>query len=74
MAKFGGHVLRHLASRLIRQGSREGGRQTKNLVLAFFLKLLQLLLCLYTIFGFSNVKAVFKKVLFVAYRFISCFF
>jgi len=37
VAKFGGHVLRHLASRLanvIRQG-----RQTKNLVLAILLKI-----------------------------------
>ena len=34
VAKFGGHVLRQLASRLVRQG----GKQTKNLVLAIFLK------------------------------------
>ena len=37
VAKFGGHVLRHLASRLvnvIRQGGKDRWRQTKNLVLA----------------------------------------
>ena len=33
--KFGGHVPHHLASYVIRQG----GRQTKNLVLAIFLKI-----------------------------------
>ena len=37
MAKFGGHVLRRLASRLANV-IREGGRQTKNLVLAIFKK------------------------------------
>ena len=31
VAKFGGHVLRHLASRLANV-IREGGRQTKNLI------------------------------------------
>ena len=34
VAKFGGHALRRYASRLanvIREGGREGGRQTKNL-------------------------------------------
>ena len=31
VAKFGGHVLRRLASRLVNV-IREGGRQTKNLV------------------------------------------
>ena len=35
--KFGGHVLRHLASRLANVIS-QGSRQTKNLVLAIFLK------------------------------------
>jgi len=37
MAKFAGHVLHHLASRLVNviwQGGRKGGKQTKNLVLA----------------------------------------
>ena len=34
-AKFGGHALRRLASRLANV-IREGGRQTKNLVLAIF--------------------------------------
>jgi len=33
--KFGGHALHHLASRLSNV-IRQGGRQTKNLVLAFF--------------------------------------
>ena len=33
MTKFGGHVLRNLASRLANV-IRQGGRQTKNLVLA----------------------------------------
>jgi len=37
VAKIGGHVLRHLASRLANV-IRQGGRQTKNLVLAIFLK------------------------------------
>jgi len=32
-AKFGGHALRHLASRLV-NAIRQGGRQTKNLGLA----------------------------------------
>jgi len=35
VVKFGGHALCHLASRLARQG----GRQTKNLVLAIFKKI-----------------------------------
>jgi len=35
--KFGGHALRHLAYRLANV-IRQGGRQTKNLVLAIFLK------------------------------------
>ena len=38
VAKFGGHALRHLASRLANV-VRQGGRQTKNLVLAIFLKI-----------------------------------
>ena len=61
VAKFGGHALRYLASRLanvIRQGGgREGEKQTKNLVLAIKKKLFYncfTLLC--TISGFSNVK------------------
>ena len=37
VAKFGGYALRLLASRLANV-IREGGRQTKNLVLAIFLK------------------------------------
>ena len=39
VAKFGGHALHHLASRLahvVRR--REAGRQTKNLVVAIFKK------------------------------------
>ena len=36
MAKFGGHALYHLASRLAnvikQEAGRQGGRQTKNLV------------------------------------------
>ena len=42
VAKFGGHALRQLASRLvnvIRQGGIQGGRQTKNLALAIFFKI-----------------------------------
>jgi len=35
VAKFGGHALRHLASRLANV-IRQGGRQTNNLVLPFF--------------------------------------
>jgi len=41
VAKFDGHALRPLASRLVsvvKQGGRQEGRQTKNLVLAIFLK------------------------------------
>jgi len=41
-AKFGGHALRHLASRLanvVRQGGRDAGRQTKNPVFAIFKKI-----------------------------------
>ena len=37
VAKFGGHVLRHLASRLVNM-IRQAGRQTKNLVLVIFCK------------------------------------
>jgi len=55
-------VLRHLASRLANV-VREGGKQTKNLDLTFFLKKSYLhfsncctVLC--TISGFSNVRAV----------------
>jgi len=39
VAKFGGRALNHLASRLanvVRQGGKQGGRQTKNLVLVIF--------------------------------------
>jgi len=35
VAKFGGHALRHLASR-VANAVRQGGRQTKNLILAIF--------------------------------------
>jgi len=46
VAKFGGHALRHLASRLANVVG-QGGRQTKNLILAIFkksvFKLLQML-------------------------------
>jgi len=64
VVKFGGHVLCHLASRLtnvIRQGGREAGRQTKNLVLVIsFFVLMFLFSCTVscTISGFSNIKAV----------------
>ena len=48
VAKFGGHALHHLASSLANV-IRQGGRQTKNLVLVGFLKsileLLKLLHC-----------------------------
>ena len=37
VAKFGGHLLHHLASRLANV-VRQGGRQTKNQVLAIFKK------------------------------------
>jgi len=37
VAKFGGHVLHHLGSRLANV-IKQGGRQTKNLILAIFLK------------------------------------
>ena len=37
VAKFGGHALRHLASRLANV-VRQEGRQTKNLVFAIFKK------------------------------------
>jgi len=37
VAKFSGHKLHHLASRLANV-VRQGGRQTKNLVLAIFFK------------------------------------
>jgi len=37
VAKFGGHMLHHLASRLANV-VRQGGRQTKNLVLVIFKK------------------------------------
>jgi len=37
VAKFDGHALCHLASRLVNV-IRQGGRQTKNLVLVIFLK------------------------------------
>jgi len=61
VAKFGGHALRHLASRLANV-VRPGGRQTKYLVLAIFFKnpYLSFYNCivLCTISGFSNVKAV----------------
>ena len=62
MAKFGGHALCHLASRLANV-IRQGGRQTKkpnfndffqNLHLSFY----NCCTVLCTIFGFSNVKAV----------------
>jgi len=38
VAKFGGHALHHLASRLTNV-IRQGGRQTKNLVLVNFFKI-----------------------------------
>jgi len=63
VTKFGGHVLRRLASTLANM-IRQGGRQTKNLVLVTFKKsILKLLLyncctVLCTMSGFSNVKAV----------------
>jgi len=62
VAKFGGHLLCHLASRLANVVS-QGGRQTKNLVLAIFkknpyLSFYNCCIVLYTISGFSIVKAV----------------
>jgi len=61
VAKFGGHALCHLASRLANV-VRQGGRQTKNLVLAIFknlyLSFYNRCIVLCTISGFSNVKAV----------------
>jgi len=66
--KFGGHALRHLASIGLwiwsgMEGGREGGRQTKNLVLVIFkknpyLSFYNCCIVLCTISGFSNVKAV----------------
>jgi len=38
VAKFGGHALRRLASRLVNV-IKQGGRRTKNLVLAIFFKI-----------------------------------
>jgi len=62
VANFGGHALRHLASRLANV-VRQGRRQTKNLVLAICLKnpylsFYNCCIVLCTISGFSNVKAV----------------
>ena len=61
VAKFGGHVLRHLASRLANV-IRQGRRQTKNLVLEIkkkiYLSFYNCCIVLRTISGFSNVKAV----------------
>jgi len=61
VAKFGGYALRHLASRLANV-VRQGGRQTKNLVLWIFknpyLSFYNCCIVLCTISGFSNVKAV----------------
>ena len=61
VAKFGGHSLRHLAFRLVNV-IRQGGRQTKNLVLAIFKNpyssFYNCCIVLCTISGFSNVKAV----------------
>ena len=61
VAKFGGHALRHLASRLANV-IRQGGRQTKNLVLAIlknpYLSFYNCCIVLCTLSGFSNVRAV----------------
>jgi len=60
VAKFGGHALRHLASRLANV-VREAGRQTKNLLFAIFKKNLYTSFyncCIALCSGFSNVKAV----------------
>jgi len=62
VAKFGGHALRHSVSRLANV-IRQGGRQTKNLVLVIFKKIhiqvsINCCIVLCTISGFSNVKAV----------------
>jgi len=62
VAKFGGDMLRHLASRLANV-VRQGGRQNKNLVLVIFFKnpylsFYNCCIVLCTISGFSNVKAV----------------
>ena len=74
MATFGGHALYHLASRLANV-IRQGGRQTKNLVLAIFrnpyLSFYNCCIVLCTISRLSNVKAQFNK----AYSMlIGCFF
>jgi len=60
VAKFGGHALRHLASRLVNV-IRQGGRL--KTVLGIFLKnpylsFYNCCIVLCTISGFSNVKAV----------------
>ena len=62
VAKFGGHVLRHLTSALANV-IRQGGRQTKNLVLAIFLKdpYLSSYNCCTVLCRFSNIEAVFFK-------------
>jgi len=61
VAKFGGHALRRLASRLANV-VRQGGRQTKNLILAIFknlyLSFYNCCIVLCTISGFGDVKAV----------------
>ena len=69
MAKFVGHVLHHLASKLVYviwQGGREGGKQTKNLVLAILKK--KLYLSFYnccTVLCTTSGLVTLKKVLFV---------
>jgi len=61
VAKFGGHVSRHSASRLanvIRQGDREGDRLKSNFFKNSYLSFFSCCTVLCTISGFSNVRAV----------------
>jgi len=61
VAKFGGHALRHLASRLTNV-VRQGGRQTKNLVFAIFKKIRTqasiIVALFYVLYLGLNVKAI----------------
>jgi len=81
VAKFGCHALSHLASWLanvVRQGGREAGRQTKNLVLTIFknpyLSFYNCCIVLCTISGFNNVKAVQVRYFSSRSMLIGCFF
>jgi len=58
VAKFGCHVLHHLATRLANV-IREGGRQTENLFFFnVYLSLYDFCTVLCTMSGFSTIKAV----------------